>query len=88
MTLNKVDLPQPDGPITLTNSPGATVSDMPSTAVSTPSRVSNRLTSLSTTRMASAGAADDRSAPLCAVAAMAAVASTSLLRATRRTGAA
>src|SRR5262245_9199892 len=37
------------------NSPGATVSDTSSSAVSTPSGVSNRLTMLSTTRMASAG---------------------------------
>src|SRR5215470_4442058 len=56
MTLNKVDLPQPDGPITPTNSPGATESDTPSTAVSTPSGVSKRLTMSSTTKMALADA--------------------------------
>src|SRR5438105_11663391 len=51
MTLNKVDLPQPDGPITDKNSPGATVKEILSTAVSTPSGVSNRLTMSSTTRI-------------------------------------
>ena len=34
MMLNSVDLPQPDGPITPRNSPGATVSETLSTAVS------------------------------------------------------
>ena len=34
MTLNKVDLPQPDGPMTPRNSPGATLSETWSTAVS------------------------------------------------------
>ena len=34
MMLNSVDLPQPDGPITPTNSPGATDSETLSTAVS------------------------------------------------------
>ena len=38
MTLNSVDLPQPDGPITARNSPGATSNEMWSTAVRTPSR--------------------------------------------------
>jgi hypothetical protein len=37
MTLNSVDLPQPDGPITARNSPGATSNEMWSTAVTTPS---------------------------------------------------
>src|SRR5215510_682495 len=55
MMLNNVDLPQPDGPITARNSPGATVSETLSTAVSAPSGVSNRLVTRSTTRMASAG---------------------------------
>src|SRR5215467_2844194 len=54
MMLNRVDLPQPDGPITPRNSPGATLSETRSTAVSTPSGVSNRLTMSSTTRMADA----------------------------------
>src|SRR5262245_31437182 len=53
MTLNNVDLPQPEGPITPTNSPGATLSETCSTAVSTPSGVSKRLTISSTTRMGS-----------------------------------
>src|SRR5262245_30163909 len=53
MTLNRVDLPQPEGPITPTNSPGATLSETWSTAVSTPSGVSKRLTMSSTTRMGS-----------------------------------
>src|SRR5262245_6231579 len=57
MMLNRVDLPQPEGPITPTNSPGATVSETPSTAVTTPSGVSNRLVMLSTTRMPSGAAA-------------------------------
>src|SRR5882724_1994739 len=51
MTLNKVDLPQPEGPMTDKNSPGATVKEILSTAVSTPSGVSNRLTMSSTTRI-------------------------------------
>src|SRR5215470_509817 len=57
MMLNRVDLPQPDGPITPRNSPGATESETPSTAVTTPSGVSNRLVMLSTTRMPSGAAA-------------------------------
>src|SRR5262249_41338621 len=57
MILNRVDLPQPEGPITPTNSPGATESETPSTAVTTPSGVSNRLVMLSTTRMPLAMAA-------------------------------
>jgi hypothetical protein len=58
MMLNKVDLPQPEGPITPRNSPGATESETPSTAMTTPSGVSNRLVILSTTRMPSGAAAD------------------------------
>src|SRR5262249_54254895 len=62
MMLNRVDLPQPEGPITPRNSPGATPSDTSSTAVTTPSGVSNRLVMWSTTRMFPAGeAADNRS---------------------------
>src|SRR5262245_3790949 len=57
MMLNKVDLPQPEGPITPRNSPGATESETPSTATTTPSGVSNRLVILSTTRMPSGTAA-------------------------------
>ena len=49
MMLNSVDLPQPDGPITARNSPGATSSETWSTAVRTPSGVSNCLTMSSTT---------------------------------------
>ncbi len=55
MMLNKVDLPQPDGPITARNSPGATLNETLSTATSVPSGVSNRLEMSSTTRIASAG---------------------------------
>src|SRR5215831_8550120 len=56
MTLNKVDLPQPEGPITARNSPGRTLNETRSTATSGPSGVSNCLTMLSTTRIpASAG---------------------------------
>src|SRR5262245_4999617 len=51
--LNRVDFPQPDGPITAMNSPGRTLSDTCSTAVSGPSGVSKRLTMSSTTRMLS-----------------------------------
>src|ERR1700687_1048986 len=51
MTLNKVDLPQPDGPITARNSPGLTLSETRSIASSGPSGVSNCLTMSSTTRM-------------------------------------
>ena len=49
MMLNRVDLPQPDGPITARNSPGATSNEMWSTAVTTPSGVSKCLTMSSTT---------------------------------------
>src|SRR4029077_7490710 len=59
MTLNKVDLPQPEGPMTETNSPGLILNDTSSTATIGPSAVSKRTTMLSTIRMASelAGAA-------------------------------
>src|SRR6185437_13564232 len=57
MMLNSVDLPQPDGPMTARNSPGATVNDMRSTATTGPSAVSKRFDTSSTTRMASAGVA-------------------------------
>src|SRR5262249_3035985 len=57
MILKSVALPQPEGPITPTNSPGVTDSDTPSTAVTTPSGVSNDLTMLSTARMAPPAAA-------------------------------
>src|SRR3954454_8689815 len=56
MTLNKVDLPQPEGPMIPTNSPGATLNETWSTAVSTPSGVSKRLTISSTTTIGCAGA--------------------------------
>ncbi len=57
MILKSVDLPQPEGPMMPTNSPGATDSETRSTAVTTPSGVSNRLTMLSTARIALAVAA-------------------------------
>ena len=46
--LNKVDLPQPDGPMIDTNSPGAIENDTSSTAVITPSLVMKRLLTRST----------------------------------------
>ena len=52
MMLNKVDLPQPDGPITARNSPGATSNDTSSSAVMPPSAVSKRMTRSSTVRIA------------------------------------
>src|SRR5258705_4030886 len=57
MILKSVDLPQPEGPMMPTNWPGATESETPSTAVTTPSGVSNRLVMLSTARMPSGAAA-------------------------------
>src|ERR1700688_1663186 len=48
--LNKVDLPQPDGPMIDTNSPGAIENDTSSTAVITPSWVTKRLLTRSTSR--------------------------------------
>ena len=66
MTLNRVDLPQPEGPMTERNSPGLTLKETLSTAAIGPSGVSKRTTMSSTTRMASsdwlADAADIRSA--------------------------
>ena len=41
--LNSVDLPQPDGPMMETNSPGAMVNETSSTAVTVPSRVTRAL---------------------------------------------
>src|ERR1700694_135829 len=48
--LNKVDLPQPDGTMIDTNSPGAIENDTSSTAVITPSLVTKRLLTRSTSR--------------------------------------
>src|SRR5215831_14843179 len=48
MMLNSVDLPQPDGPMIDTNSPGATENETSSTAVTGPSRVAKRLVTRST----------------------------------------
>src|SRR5580693_1620582 len=48
MMLNKVDLPQPDGPITARNSPGATVNDTLSSAVTPSSVLPKRMTISST----------------------------------------
>ena len=56
MTLNKVDLPQPEGPITERNSPGLTLKEMSSTAVIGPSAVSKCTTILSTVKIAALGA--------------------------------
>src|ERR1700675_1409686 len=65
--LNKVDLPQPDGPMIDTNSPGAIENDTSSTAVIIPSLVTKRLLTRSTSRSrpsrkdaASVAAAGDR----------------------------
>src|SRR5215469_5149644 len=55
MMLKSVDLPQPDGPMTARNSPGATVNDMRSIATTGPPGVSKCLETSSTTRMASVG---------------------------------
>src|SRR5580704_6022180 len=52
MMLNKVDLPQPDGPITARNSPGATVNDTLSRAVTPSSALPKRMTMFSTTSSA------------------------------------
>ena len=54
--LNTVDLPQPDGPMIDTNSPGATENDMPSTAITGPSRVAKRLERPSTRNSGSSAA--------------------------------
>src|SRR5438552_2274200 len=48
MILNNVDLPQPDGPMMETNSPGAMEKEMSSTAVIAPSLVLKRLVTRST----------------------------------------
>src|SRR5581483_243918 len=53
MTLKRVDLPQPDGPMIERNSPCLTLRDTLSTAVIGPSGVSNRTTMSSATRIAS-----------------------------------
>src|SRR5262249_23983873 len=53
MTLNSVDLPQPEGPITARNSPARTLSETWSRATSGPSGVSNCLMISSTTKIAS-----------------------------------
>src|ERR1700732_1025202 len=52
MMLNRVDLPQPDGPITARNSPGATVNDTLSSAVTPSSALPKRMTMSSTTSRA------------------------------------
>src|ERR1700735_4958134 len=52
MMLNKVDLPQPDGPITARNSPGATVNDTLSSAVTPSSALPKRMTMSSATSSA------------------------------------
>src|ERR1700724_1439904 len=52
MMLNKVDLPQPDGPITARNSPAATVNDTLSSAVAPSSALPKRMTMSSTTSSA------------------------------------
>src|SRR5579862_7638828 len=54
MMLNKVDLPQPDGPITARKSPGATVNDTLSSAVTPSSALPKRMTMSSTTSSADA----------------------------------
>src|SRR5271169_6299626 len=51
MILNNVDLPHPEGPMTARNSPGATSSEMSSSAVRLPSVVAKRIATLSTTRI-------------------------------------
>jgi hypothetical protein len=48
MMLNSVDLPQPDGPMMDTNSPGATENDTSSTATIASSPVPKRLVMLRT----------------------------------------
>ena len=54
-----VDLPDPFGPISPRISPGATVNDMPATAVSPP----NRFTSPATSSVTSGNASARRAAP-------------------------
>src|SRR4051794_397562 len=53
MTLNSVDLPQPEGPMIERNSPGFTASDTWSTAVTGPPGVGKLTTTSSTDRIAS-----------------------------------
>src|ERR1044072_2483596 len=55
MMLNRVDLPQPDGPITARNSPGATSNEMWSTAVMGPSGGSKVFPKALTTRSGGGG---------------------------------
>src|ERR1700733_5745420 len=50
--LNRVDLPQPDGPMTARNSPGATVNDTLSRAVTPSAALPKRRTMSSTTSRA------------------------------------
>src|SRR5262249_38019931 len=69
MTLNSVDLPQPDGPMTPRNSPWETANERLSTAVSTPSGVSNRFVTPSTTRVGSLARPTARSSRINCVAA-------------------
>src|ERR1700739_690653 len=63
MTLNKVDLPQPDGPITAKNSPGSTSKETWSRAMISPSVEAKHIARSSTTRIAgpASGAAITRS---------------------------
>src|SRR3974390_503930 len=56
ITLNKVDLPQPEGPMIERNSPCRTLNETLSTAVTGPSAVSNRTATSSAVRIASAAA--------------------------------
>src|SRR4249919_1412090 len=68
ITLKRVDLPQPDGPMTDMNSPGRTLSETLSTAIIGPSGVSKRTTISSATRMASLVEAFDGMVALLALA--------------------
>ena len=63
MMLKSVDLPQPDGPITATNSPWRTSSETLSSACTTPSCVSNRLEMCSTSSSGRVGAVAATAAP-------------------------
>ncbi len=56
MMLKSVDLPQPDGPITATNSPCFTSSETLSSACTTPRSVSKRLVMRSTSSKGRAAA--------------------------------
>ena len=55
MMLKSVDLPQPDGPMIETNSPGATENETSSTATISPSPVAKRLVMLRTSSSADGG---------------------------------